>query len=522
MSESGGAEVAAIPPSVPQPGAAARLLAGSPQRTLDDHLRRHGPPPFADAGPGRISGGLISAVEQAGLTGRGGGGFPAGRKMRAVAEAGRRSGLLRSQAGTVVIANGAESEPASAKDRLLLSHAPHLVLDGIVLAAEAVGATRAYLCVHAGQDLLPDLRAAVVSRERAGLSRVPVQVVSVPAGYVTSQETALVGLLNGTGPRPSFIPPRPAERGVRRRPTLVQNVETLACIALIARYGPAWFRELGTAAAPGTALITISGAVSRPGVYEVAQGTTIGQALDLAGGPAEPAQAVLAGGYFGGWLPLPAARRAQLTDQSLRAAGAAFGPGVLVVLPATSCPLAELARVTSYLASQSAGQCGPCRNGLPVLADALGHVAFGQPGEDLLRWIEQLTGLVSGRGACQLPDGAAGLVTSALAAFRDDLRQHASHGPCGRAARPPVLPLPEPQAPMAGPQAPVAEAVSLQAVPAAAGSAPPAAAAPPADTAPPAGSTAPPATATATAPNTGAVVPPAPGGGAAAAPDGPA
>jgi NADH:ubiquinone oxidoreductase subunit F (NADH-binding) len=430
----------------PRPGSAARLLAGPPQLTLDDHLSRHGQPPFADTGRGAGPAGLITAVEQAGLTGRGGAGFPAGRKMRAVAEAGRHGGPLRSQAGTVVLANGAESEPASAKDRLLLSHAPHLVLDGIVLAAEAVGATRAYLCVHAGQDLLAGLQAAVVSRERAGLSRVPVQVVSVPAGYVASQETALVGLLNGTGTRPSFVPPRPAERGVRRRPTLVQNVETLACIALIARHGPAWFRELGTAAAPGTALITVSGAVSRPGVYEVALGTTIGQALDLAGGPAEPAQAVLAGGYFGGWLPLPAARRAQLTDQSLRTAGAALGPGVLVVLPASSCPLAETARVTSYLASQSAGQCGPCVNGLPALADALGHAAFGQPGEDLLDWIDQLTGLVSGRGACHLPDGAAGLVASALAAFHDDLRQHAGHGPCGRAARSPVLPLPGPVA----------------------------------------------------------------------------
>ncbi|HEU5419377.1 MAG TPA: NADH-ubiquinone oxidoreductase-F iron-sulfur binding region domain-containing protein [Streptosporangiaceae bacterium] len=433
------------PRAEPRTGAVARLLAGPEQRSLEDHLSQHGPPPFADIGRGGTdTAALITAVERAGLTGRGGAGFPAGRKMRAVTEAARHGGPFRSQTGTVVIANGAESEPASAKDRRLLSHAPHLVLDGIVLAAEAVGATRAYLCVHGGPEMLRDLREAVVSRERAGLSRVPVQVVSVPAGYVTSQETALVGLLNGTGARPSFVPPRPAQRGVQRHPTLVLNVETLACVALIARHGPAWFRELGTPAAPGSALFTISGAVTRPGVYELALGSTIGRALEEAGGPAEPPQAVLAGGYFGGWLPLPAARRAQLTDQSLRTSGAALGPGVLVVLPQSSCPLAEMARVTSYLASQSAGQCGPCRNGLPALADALGHVAFGRPGEDLLRWTDQLLGLVSGRGACHLPDGTAGLVASALAAFSDDVRQHARHGPCGRAARPPVLPLPEP------------------------------------------------------------------------------
>jgi NADH:ubiquinone oxidoreductase subunit F (NADH-binding) len=426
----------------PRTGPATRLIAGPPQVTLEDHLNRHGPPPFADAGRGTADpAALIAAVEQAGLTGRGGAGFPAGRKMRAVAEAGRHGGPFGSQTGTIVVANGAESEPGSAKDRLLLSHAPHLVLDGIVLAAEAVGATRAYLCVHSDAGAL---RAAVTSRERAGLNRVPVQVVDVPGGYVASQETALVGLLNGTGARPSFVPPRPAERGVRRHPTLVQNVETLACIALIARYGPGWFRELGLPAAPGSALITVSGTVTSPGVYEVALGTTIGQVLDLAGGPAEPPQAVLAGGYFGGWLPLPAARRAQLTDSSLRTAGAALGPGVLIVLPQSSCPLAEIARVTSYLASQSAGQCGPCRNGLPALAEALGHVAFGQPADGLLRWTSELLTLVSGRGACHLPDGTAGLVSSALSAFHADLRQHAERGPCGRAARPPVLPLPSP------------------------------------------------------------------------------
>jgi NADH:ubiquinone oxidoreductase subunit F (NADH-binding) len=423
-------------------GRAVRLLPETPQPTLEEHLEAYGPPPFADTGYG--SGGpaaLIAAVEQSGLAGRGGAGFPAGRKLRAVADAGRRGGPFRSQVGTTVIANGAESEPASGKDRLLLRHAPHLVLDGIVLAAEAVGATRAYLCVHGDPD---PLRTAVTSRERAGLNRVPLHVVDVPGGYVTSQETALVGLLNGTGARPAFVPPRPSERGVHRHPTLVQNVETLALVALIARYGPDWFRDLGTAAAPGAALVTVSGAVARPGVYEVALGSTVGAVLDRAGGFTEPPQAVLAGGYFGGWLPLPAASGVQLTDQALRAAGAAFGPGVLVVLPESSCPLAETARVVGYLAGQSAGQCGPCANGLPALANAVGHVAFGWPGDNVLGWTHQLMALVSGRGACHLPDGTAGLVGSALATFGADLRHHVERGPCGRASRPPVLPVPEP------------------------------------------------------------------------------
>jgi NADH:ubiquinone oxidoreductase subunit F (NADH-binding) len=427
---------------------AARLLAPVARPDLADHLGAYGPPPFATAGTSQNEA-LIEAVEQSGLTGRGGAGFPAGAKMRAVALAGRRAGPLRSPAGTVILANGGESEPASSKDKLLLSRAPHLVLDGIVLAAEAVGATRAYLCVHG--DPAP-LRAAVTSRERAGHNRVPIQIGDVPAGYVASQETALVSVLNGGGARPAFVPPRPAQRGVHRQPTLVLNVETLANIALIARYGPGWFRTVGTADEPGSVLVTVSGAVTAPGVYEAALGTPIGALLEQAGGPAEPAQAVLAGGYFGGWLPLPEAASVPLSARALRDAGAALGPGVLVVLPAGSCPLAETARVAGYLAGQSAGQCGPCANGLPALAEALSQVAFGQAGPDLLRWTRDLLGLVRGRGACHLPDGAAGLVASALRTFAADLRQHAEHGPCGRAARRPVLPLPESPAP-SGPSA---------------------------------------------------------------------
>jgi NADH:ubiquinone oxidoreductase subunit F (NADH-binding) len=431
---------------------AGRLLARVPGPGIAGHLSAHGPPPFAatgaDGSGAEIRDALMGAVEQSGLTGRGGGGFPAGRKMRAVAAAARRSGPLRSPAGAVIIANGGESEPASGKDALLLSQAPHLVLDGIALAAQAVGATRGYLCLHGDPE---PLRAAVASRERAGLNRVPIQVVDVPAGYVASQETALISFLNGTGAQPSFVPPRPSQRGVGRHPTLVLNVETLANIALIARHGPAWFRAVGTAAEPGSVLVTVSGAVPAPGVYEAALGTPVGAVLEQAGGLAEPAQAVLAGGYFGGWLPLPAAGSVLLSQRSLREAGAALGPGVLVVLPAASCPLAEIARVTRYLAGQSAGQCGPCRNGLPALAQAMGQVAFEQPGPDVLAWARDLLALVRGRGACHLPDGAAGLVASTLHTFAADLREHAEHGPCGRAARRPVLPLPV--LPPAGPPA---------------------------------------------------------------------
>jgi NADH:ubiquinone oxidoreductase subunit F (NADH-binding) len=418
-----------------------RLLQPGGPLSLTEHIGRYGPVPFR-----RHAIDLIAEVDRAGLAGHGGAGFPAARKMHAVAAGpvARKAGLLGAARGSVVVANGVESEPASGKDKMLLGLSPHLVLDGIVLAAAAVGANRAYLCVHTGHpDLVSLLRAAVTERERAGLNRVPVSVAEIPGGYVASQETALISFLNGGPQLPAFVPPRPSERGVHGRPTLVQNVETLAHLALIARYGAAWFRSVGGAQSAGSALVTVSGAVRQPSVLEIEPGTRIGELLERAGGPAEPPQAVLAGGYFGGWLPCPAALNVRVSDADLRAAGAALGPGILVVLPESACGLAETARTISYLASQSAGQCGPCRNGLPALAAAFDQVAFAQPDRATMGWAWQLLALVAGRGACQLPDGTAALAASALRVFDRDLRRHAGSGPCPQAGRAPVLPVPD-------------------------------------------------------------------------------
>jgi NADH:ubiquinone oxidoreductase subunit F (NADH-binding) len=417
-------------------GGLPRLIPPGGPLSLADHAGRYGPVPLRDPDE------LIAEVERSGLTGRGGACFPAGRKLRSVAQAARSGGRMGRQAGTVVIANGAESEPASAKDRMLLARSPHLVLDGIALAADAVGAGRCYLCLHAGarDELGLQLAAAIAEREAAGQDRVPVQLAGVPRGYVASQETALVNLLNGAAPKPAFVPPRPFQKGAHGRPTLIQNVETLAHIALIARFGAAWFRELGGSA--GSAMVTVSGAVHRPGVYEVALGMPIGDLIRQAGGPTEPPQAILAGGYFGGWLPFDQALGVPVSDPALRAAGAALGPGVLIVLPESACGLAETAWIADYLASQSAGQCGPCVNGLPALADTLKQIAFGRPDRRSLDWAEQLLALVARRGACHLPDGTAAFAGSGLRTFADEVRRHAASGPCDRVRRRPLLPAP--------------------------------------------------------------------------------
>ncbi|MDT0468476.1 NADH-ubiquinone oxidoreductase-F iron-sulfur binding region domain-containing protein [Streptomyces gibsoniae] len=400
---------------------------------LDEHLDRYGPAPFprsADAADR-----LVRAVEDAGLTGRGGAAFPTGRKLRTVAGG---------KGTAVVVANGMESEPASRKDETLLDLAPHLALDGAALAAAAVGADVAHLCLpRTRRGQAEALREAVEERQRLGLDPVPVQVHELPHHYVSSEETSLVRWLNGGDARPLATPPRPFEKGVGRRPTLVDNVETLAHLALIARYGPDWFRSAGRPDAPGTTLLTLSGALRTPGVYEVPMGRPLGEVLDVAGGPAEPLGALLLGGFFGSWLPVGQALRVPLAKQDLAALGAGLGAGVLVALPDRACGLAEAAGVLEYLAAQSARQCGPCRLGLPAVAADFADLAWGRPDMELQRRLEGRVGLLAGRGACRHPDGASRFAATALCVFADDVRHHLSHGPCAAARHEPVLPVPQ-------------------------------------------------------------------------------
>jgi NADH:ubiquinone oxidoreductase subunit F (NADH-binding) len=409
------------------PRAAGRLLAGlTTDRTtgLAGHREVWGPLP---AVPGAA---LIELVDAAGLLGRGGAGFPVARKLSAVAAGKGRA---------VVVANGCEGEPASAKDTMLLARMPHLVLDGIQLAARAVGADRGYLVVHTGSPVIPYLRAALAERAPED---VPVTLEAVPPRYVASEETALVSWLNGGEALPAFTPPRPYERGVNRRPTLISNVESLAHVATIARHGAAWFRELGDRWEPGTMLVTVSGPAVERRVAEVATGTTIGTVAAAAGLSLAGSEAVLVGGYFGSWLPASVAVSLPLTHASLRGAGAALGAGVIAVLPPGSCGIAETARVASYLAASSARQCGPCLNGLPAIAGAMNALAAGTWDERtwpaLGRWLD----VVPGRGACRHPDGAVRLVASALSTFTDDVARHRAGVPCAGVAAAPFLPVP--------------------------------------------------------------------------------
>ncbi len=403
-----------------------RLLPARPALTLSEHLAHFGALPVA--GPA-----LIDDVEAAGLRGRGGAGFPTAVKMRAVA-AGRRP---------VVVANGTEGEPASAKDKTLLATVPHLVIDGIIAAAGAVDARDAVVCIErSAPQCIRAVERALAERRAARLDRVRVRVEATPDRYVAGEASALVHWLNGGEAKPTFSLLHLSDRGVAGRPTLVDNVETLAHLALIARHGAGWFRRVGTSNDPGTALVTVSGAARSPGVYEIAMGAPLAGVLTTAGVDATAVEAVLVGGYFGTWIPGAAVADVTLDAASLGSLGATFGCGALAVLPAGACGLAESARVIRWLADQNAGQCGPCVLGLPAIAGAMERLARGDAGarteSDLRRWL----GLVKGRGACKHPDGAARFVESSLQVFDRDLARHRSHRPCRPSA--PILATPTP------------------------------------------------------------------------------
>ena len=404
------------------------LTATGEPMDLMAHLRAHGRTPYR-GGPGI----LIDAVEAAGLTGRGGAAFPTHRKLAAVAG---QKGIR------VVVGNGAEGEPASAKDKALLWSSPHLVLDGLQVAAEAVGARRVHLYIHRDPRLLRRLQDALAERVAHRLDRIVVGVVSAPPRFLSGEKSALVGRVQGGSALPRFAPPRISERGVRGAPTLVQNVETLAQVALIARYGAGWFRAVGTEQEPGSMLTTLWRADGSNAVRESAIGAAI---TDLLGLGDQPGQAVLVGGYHGAWLTLEQARQLTLSNLDLRPAGASVGAGVLAALPAGHCGLVESARVVRYLALESAGQCGPCLNGLPRIAATLSQVADHRSArttsaahDDLERW----SGLVEGRGACHHPDGTVRFLRTALTVFAAEVGLHQERR-CSATTGETFLPIPE-------------------------------------------------------------------------------
>lgn len=411
---------------------APRLLAGAGD-DLAGHVATYGllPVPRQDDRTWAVR--TCEAVEASGLFGRGGAGFPSASKWIAARHGGREP---------MVVVNAMEGEPASAKDRVLLSQAPHLVLDGAEVVASVIGASAVTVCVaRADAWATASVEAAAAERERSAVARTTISVVGPPARYVTGEESALVSWLDHHRALPTLRVDKSVPLEVSGRPVVVHNAETLCHVALIARHGPDWFRRMGTPEAPGSTLVTVSGAVRFPGVYEVELGNPLADILHRAGLDTE-LSAVLLGGYGGAWLDA-ALSGTPFAPGPLTAAGATLGVGVVIALPAGSCGLAETARIVRYMADQSAGQCGPCVYGLRDVATDLEQVWAGRDGPWVLDRIRARASVIEGRGACRHPDGVVRLVRSALKVFADDAAAHAAGRPCAGHARRSVMTFPD-------------------------------------------------------------------------------
>ena len=385
-------------PVMLSPSGPADSVTASERESYDDHVLRFGPRPD-------VSAALLADVEHAGLLGHGGAFVPVAVKWR--------SALLRKGPLTVV-ANAAESEPLAGKDGTLIRQRPHLVLDGLMIAAQALGADRAIIWLH-GDDYTARAVFEEAFQDRGWSGRdVPIEIIDGPVHYLAGEAQAITRATSG-GPALPF--PRRNVTDPRAPQTIVQNVETLARLAMLARGLPN----------TRTRLLTVLGAHRM--VIEVAQSTTIEQVLIGLGWKAAP-QAVLLGGYAGIWAKWDDVASLEVNEKKMRAAKLTLGAGVMVPLAEDACGVRVTADLVSYLASMSARQCGPCLFGLPALAEHWAGLADEDGDRRTMDRLRADISAIEGRGACRHPDGATRLSTSALQTFSAHLGAHVSGMRC--------------------------------------------------------------------------------------------
>lgn len=392
---------------------------GCPPRLLRTHPGREDYATYRDSGgyrPLAAADELLDDVERSGLLGRGGAAFPMAVKLRAVRDNGRRT-----DTGTVVIANGEEGEPASIKDRWLLRNRPHLVLDGLRLAAAIVEADRAYVYVS-DLESARSVETALSELDAGALGAITVAVWTVNPGYIAGEETAAVRALNGGPVKPTDKPPRPFQSGVDGRPTLVSNVETLAGLPYIQQHGSAAFSSQGTPQSPGTLLMTVTGADRPPGLYEVPHGLPMAELLALHGVSSDQVRGALLGGYFAGLLNRDVLD-ATVDHETFRRLGSGLGCGAISLIT-DDCPVAVAASVLAYFDRENAGQCGSCFNGTAAMAAVGGALRDGVATEEDLTRLRRWSVVLRGRGACATLDAATNVAASLLDQFPQAVQHH--------------------------------------------------------------------------------------------------
>jgi len=377
---------------------------------------------------------VIQEISDSGLRGHGGAGFPAGKKWSFAAQCAERP--------RYVVLNGGEDEPGSKKDRLLMENLPNLIIEGVILASYAVSAPKAYLYVNreyqaASESMaqaLKEAREAGYWGERLLGSDFGLEILLTPAPptYVAGEDTAALEVIEGKQPLPRKKPPFPATAGLFSKPTIVNNVETLANVAPIIARGVEWYKSFGTPESPGTMIFSLNEEVNRPGIYELSFGTPLRFLIEECGGGIKGGKrikAILPGGPSAAFLP-PDKIDISLDHNSLRAAGSSLGCGVVRIVTEGTCMVEETLRIADFFAAESCGQCPACRMETNMLAAMLKKVQQGQVGPPLLEQFSKVISFNKGKGFCNLVNMPGPPIESALKLFRPDFEFHLANGRC--------------------------------------------------------------------------------------------
>jgi NADH-quinone oxidoreductase subunit F len=377
---------------------------------------------------------LIKIVSDAGLRGRGGAGFPTGKKWQFTREA-------REQPRYLVL-NGGEDEPGSKKDRVLLENLPHLVLEGTILGAYAIGATKAYLYINARYDTaIKSINDALNEAKDAGYwgknilgsgIDLEFEVAPAPHNYVAGEDTAVLEVLEGKKAWPRQKPPFPVTVGLFGKPTSVNNVETLANVGPILLKGADWYRKFGTAESAGTMIFSLNDDVNRPGVYELPFGTPLRYLIEECGGgmkDGKKIKAIMPAAPSSAFLP-PEKIDTPLDHNSMRDAGSGLGCGVVRLVPKGGCIVEELIKIAEFFAAESCGQCPACRMETNTLAAMLKKVQAGQGGKPVLDQFGKILAFNKGKGFCNLIGMPGPPIESALKLFPADFEAHLTAGKC--------------------------------------------------------------------------------------------
>jgi len=372
---------------------------------------------------------IVDLIKRSGLRGRGGAGFPTGTKWDKV--------LHHRIAERYFVCNAGEHEPGTFKDRYLLKESPHQLLEGCLIAAHTVGAKASFIYInHEYEEERANMAKAMDQARAKGLLGknilgsgldLEVELFSGQGSYVAGEETAMLESMQGRPAMPRQKPPfYPTDFGLYGKPTLVNNVETLCNIPRIVVNGPGWFTQVGTEKCPGTMLFSLSGAVNRPGIYEMPMGTPLRRLIEDCGGgvPAgRKIKAVFPGGpsfamVTADQLDLP------MDFDSLKKAGTGLGSAGVIVVDDATCMVARTLAFSNFFKNESCGQCPPCRMGTINLATLMTKIEQGEGTQKDLDSLLQLCGFVKGTGYCTLVTGAAVLVQSSLRLFRHESEEH--------------------------------------------------------------------------------------------------